>query len=153
MSSFIFDKAKLKIAKKEIDFIDDTFKIALVTSAAFVDPGPTSNLENWGDVSATCEITTDGSYSTDGYVAGGVELTNVDFIEVEDGRFTAFTVSATDVDAWDGGVLSTIDADGAIIYDTSASNANICAIDFGSKASSSNGALTVPTSNGWLTLQ
>lgn len=99
-----------------------TFKIALFTSSATLDASTTA-------YSATNEA------SGTGYSAGGNTLTNVDPTTSGTTAFTDFADST-----WSS---STITARGALIYNTSASNAAVCVLDFGSDKSSSSGDFTV----------
>jgi len=102
----------------------DTLKIALYTSSA------TLNKDT------TVYITTNEVSGT-GYTAGGATLSsqavsldgtnNVAFFDAADPSFTSATITAR----------------GALIYNTSKSNAAIAVLDFGSDFSSSNGTFQV----------
>ena len=103
-----------------------TFKIALFTSSASLGAATT-------DYSTSNEISnTSGS----AYSAGGATLTNngvslsstTAFVDFADPQFTS----------------ATLDADGCIIYnDTATNNPAVCVINFGSTQSSDNGTFTI----------
>jgi hypothetical protein len=144
MAGYVFDTVKLKVLKAEITFDvpDGTYKAALVTSAAFIDfgTGALSDKEFWSEVSGT-EITEDSTYNTVGY-NGPENINNSGFTEVDVFGFTQQIVSADDISY----PVSTIDADGVIIYRNDASGTLINAIHFGQKISSSQGVFNMPFS-------
>jgi hypothetical protein len=100
----------------------DAFKIALFTSSATLSASTTA-------YSATNEA------AGTGYSAGGNTLTNVT-------PTTSGTTALTDFadTTWS---TSTITARGALIYNSSASNAAVAVLDFGSDKSSSAGDFTI----------
>ena len=100
----------------------DTFKIALYTSSATLGASTTA-------YSATNEV------SGTGYTATGETLTNVT-------PTTSGTSGITDFSdvSW---TTSTITANGALIYNSTASNAAVVVLAFGSDKSSSGGTFTV----------
>ena len=107
----------------------NSFKLALYTSSATL--GAT-----------TTAFTTTGEVASSGtYVTGGLALTNVTPI-------TSGTVGFADF-ADKSFTTATITARGALIYNSSASNKAVCALDFGSNKSSNSGTFTVqfPTAN------
>lgn len=149
MASYTFDSLKSKMATAEITFDvpDGSYKVALVTSAVFANPstGALSNSEFWNEVSAY-EITEDVNYNTESYV-GPENMTNVALIETDNSGYTNVNISATDIVY----PISTIDANGAVVYRTSDGRL-ICAVDFGVKRISNQGTFTVALSNGFLQL-
>lgn len=100
----------------------DTFKIALYTSSASLDAATTA-------YSATNEV------SGTGYTAGGETLTNVSPTSSGTTAFADFG----DV-TWSS---STITARGALIYNSSESNAAVAVLDFGSDQSSTSGDFVI----------
>lgn len=106
----------------------NTFKIALYTSSATLGASTTA-------YSATNEVTGTG------YTAGGETLTSV---SPTTSGTTAY-VDFADV-TWSS---STITANGALIYNSNASNAAVVTLAFGSDKSSSNGDFVIvfPTAN------
>jgi hypothetical protein len=101
----------------------NTFKIALYTSSATLGAATTA-------YSVTNEVATGGGYS-----AGGNTLTN---ITPTTSGTTAFTDFADTT--WSA---STITANGALIYNSNASNASTVVLAFGSDKSSSSGDFTI----------
>ena len=101
----------------------NTFKIALYTSSATLGATTTA-------YSVTNEVATAGNYS-----AGGNTLTN---ITPTTSGTTAFTDFADTT--WSA---STITANGALIYNSNASNASTVVLAFGSDKSSSSGDFTI----------
>lgn len=101
----------------------NTFKIALYTSSATLGASTTA-------YSVTNEVATGGGYS-----AGGNTLTN---ITPTTSGTTAFTDFADTT--WSA---STITANGALIYNSNASNASTVVLAFGSDKSSSSGDFTI----------
>ena len=150
MSSYTFDRVKLAVAKGELTFFavnDGDFRLALVTSAAFdnMANGALSDSILWSDVEYT-EITQDANYNTDGYT-GHQQLTSVGLLEVDVNGLTQLKVSASDISF----PISTIDADGAIIYKNDSRLTLIEAIDFGGKVTSNNGVFILELSKlGWI---
>jgi hypothetical protein len=101
----------------------DTFKIALYTSSADLGAATTA-------YTATGECP-----STGNYVAGGQALTN---ITPTSSGTTAFTDFDDETFA-----NATITANGALIYNSSASNAAVCVLAFGGDKTSTNGDFTI----------
>jgi hypothetical protein len=101
----------------------NTFKIALYTSSATLGAATTA-------YSVTDQVATGGGYS-----AGGNTLTN---ITPTTSGTTAFTDFADTT--WSA---STITANGALIYNSNASNASTVVLAFGSDKSSSSGDFTI----------
>lgn len=100
----------------------DTFKIALYTSSATLDASTTA-------YSATNEV------SGTGYTAGGNTLTNVTPTSSGTTAFTDFADTT-----WS---TATITARGALIYNSSAADAAVCVLDFGSDKTSTAGDFTI----------
>jgi len=112
-------------------FGTDTFKLALIKSGESGTYGAAT--ANYSDVTGNSdEIGNTGNYS-----AGGASLTSVTvtggtsastaYVDFADVQFTS----------------ATIDANGAIIYNSSESNKAVAIINFGSTQSSDNGTFTV----------
>ena len=103
----------------------DTFKIALYTSSASLGAGTTA-------YSTSNEISnTSGS----AYSAGGATLTSVTPTTSGTTAFCDFAdVSYTS---------ASFTANGALIYNSSATNAAVCAIAFGSDKTATNGTFTI----------
>lgn len=145
MSSYVFDHVKEKMAKGELTFDapDGAYKLALVTSAVFDDfaNGALSDAEGWYADLSGYEITEDSNYNTAGYT-GHQNLINLGFIETDVAGFTDIKVSATDIVF----PISTIDADGAVVYKDDTNGTLIVAIDFGGRIISNNGTFQVNTS-------
>jgi len=99
-----------------------TFKMALYTSSADLDASTTA-------YSATNEI------SGTGYTAGGATITNIN----PTSSGTTGIVDMTDV-SWAG---ATFTARGALIYNTSSSNAAVCVLDFGADKTATAETFTV----------
>ena len=114
---------KEELLKGLHDLDGHTLKLALYTSSATL--GPTT----------TAFSTTNESSGTN-YTSGGATISNVAvslsgtvaFVDFDDVSFSSATIS---------------DADGALIYNSSASNRAIAVLDFGSTKSVSGGTLTV----------
>lgn len=106
----------------------NTFKIALYTSSATLG-------------AATTAYSTSNEVVGTGYTAGGNTLTSV---SPTTSGTTAY-VDFADV-TWSN---STITANGALVYNTNASNASVIVLAFGSDKSTSNGDFTIifPTAN------
>lgn len=115
---------KVELLRGTHDFrtTGDAFKIALYTSAATLDATTTA-------YSATNEV------SGTGYTAGGNNLTEVNPTSSGTTAFTDFADST-----W---TTSTITARGALIYNSTESNAAVAVLDFGSDKSSSAGDFTI----------
>ena len=100
----------------------DTFKLALYTSSATLD-------------ATTTAYTTSNEVTGTGYTAGGNTLTNV--TPTSSGT-TAFTDFADTTFA-----SATITARGALIYNSSASDAAVVVLDFGADKTSTAGDFTI----------
>jgi len=141
MASVVMTKFKYESGIAGINLSADPLKVALIdniftTSAV----SAIANTSDWGDVSATWEITGTG------YTAGGAALTGCNVIEND--SLTKMVFSATDV-TWSS---STVNAYGATIYRIS-DRLPVCAIDFGGVKSSVVGNFTIQwNSNGVLNL-
>lgn len=121
-------RQELLQALHDFDIAGSVFKVALYTSSATLG-------------STTTAYTTSNEVVGTGYVAGGNTLANLGtFVTVA----TAF-VDWTD-STWSS---STITARGALIYNSSASNAAVLVLDFGTDKSSTAGDFTIifPTAN------
>ena len=100
-----------------------TFKLALFTSSATLDASTTA-------YSTTNEVSASGSYS-----AGGGTLTRVDPTTSGTTAFTDFAdLSFT---------TATITARGALVYNSSATNAAVAVLDFSSDKTSTAGTFTI----------
>lgn len=100
-----------------------TFKLALFTSSATLDASTTA-------YSTTNEVSASGSYA-----AGGGTLTRVDPTTSSTTAFTDFAdLSFT---------TATITARGALIYNSSATNAAVAVLDFSSDKTSTAGTFTI----------
>ena len=101
----------------------NVFKLALYTSAANLDSSTTI-------YTSTSEVANTGTY-----VTGGGVLTNVSplvssgvaFVDFADISFTGVTLTAR----------------GALIYNTSASSAAVCVLDFGADKTATSGTFTI----------
>jgi len=130
---------KMEILKGTHNFTlaANSFKLALYAISA---GGKASTTATLG--AATTVFTTTGEVASSGtYVTGGLALTNVTPI-------TSGTVGFADF-ADKSFTTATITARGALIYNSSASNKAVCALDFGADKSSNSGTFTVqfPTAN------
>ena len=108
----------------------DTFKIALYTGAANI--GPT-----------TAAYTTSGEVSSSGtnYTAGGNTLTIS--VSPTSGNNSSAVPTAYISFANTSWANATITAAGALIYNTSQSNAAVCVLSFGGDKTSTNGTFAV----------
>ena len=102
--------------------VADTMKIALYTSVATLS-------------AATTAYTTSGEVVGTGYTAGGNTLTGN---AISSGGTTAWLTFSDS--AW---TTATITARGALIYDSTQSNAAIAVLDFGADKTSTAGTFTV----------
>jgi len=115
----------------------NTFKLALYAISGGGKSGTTATLG-----ASTTAFTTTGEVASDGsYTTGGGSLTNV---TPTFGGTTAFTDFA-DIQF----TTATITARGALIYNSSATNAAVAALDFSSDKTSTAGTFTIqfPTAN------
>lgn len=101
----------------------DTFKIALYTSAATLD-------------ASTTAYTTSGEVVGTGYTAGGNTLT-ISVVPTSSGTTAYLSFSNT---SW---TTATITARGALIYNSTQSNAAVAILDFGSDKTSTAGTFTI----------
>lgn len=101
----------------------DTFKIALYTSSATLD-------------ATTTAYTTSGEVVGTGYTAGGNTLT-ISVVPTSSGTTAYLSFSNT---SW---TTATITARGALIYNSTQSNAAVAILDFGSDKTSTAGTFTI----------
>ena len=114
---------KVQLLNAQQNFTSNTFKMALYTSSATLDAG-------------TLIYTTSNEVAGVGYTAGGNTLV-VSVVPTSSGT-TAY-LSFTDT-SW---TTATFTARGALIYNTSQSNAAVAIFDFGSDKSVVGGTFTV----------
>jgi hypothetical protein len=114
---------KVQLLNAQQNFTSNTFKMALYTSSATLDAG-------------TLIYTTSNEVFGTGYTAGGNTLV-VSVVPTSSGT-TAY-LSFTDT-SW---TTATFTARGALIYNTSQSNAAVAIFDFGSDKSVVGGTFTV----------
>jgi hypothetical protein len=109
----------------------DTFKLALYAEGGGGKSGTTATLG-----AATTAFTTTGEVANSGsYTSGGGTLTRVDPTTSGTTAFTDFAdLSFT---------TATITAMGALIYNSSDSNAAVCVLDFTSNKTSTSGTFTI----------
>ena len=101
----------------------NVFKLALYTSAATLDSSTTV-------YTSTNEVANTGQYVTGGGVLANVSpvvSSGVAFIDFADISFTGVTLTAR----------------GALIYNTSNTNAAVCVLDFGSDKTATSGTFTI----------
>jgi len=101
----------------------NVFKLALYTSASVMSSATTS-------FSTTAEVANSGQYVTGGGVLVNISpvvSSGVAFIDFNDISFTGVTLTAA----------------GALIYNTSASNAAVAVLDFGGDKTATNGTFTI----------
>lgn len=115
---------KVQLLNGQQNFSADTFKLALYTSSATLN-------ENTTAYSATNEVPSTGNYS-----AGGNTLT-VSVTPTNSGNVAYISFSNT---SW---LNATITANGALIYNSSQSNAAVCVLAFGGDKTSTNGTFAV----------
>jgi len=108
----------------DIDFDTDTFKIALYTNDATLDP-------------TTPAYTTTNEVVGVGYVAGGNTLTGAKVTQDDTADVVYITFDSPTT--WTG----TFSARGALIYDSSSSNFSVCVLDFGAIKTITSETLTV----------
>lgn len=112
-----------------------TFKLALYAEGS---GGKSSTTATLG--AGTTAFTTTGEVASSGtYVTGGLALTRVD-------PTSSGTVGFTDFENRDF-TNATITAMGALIYNSSASNAAVCVLDFESNKTSTAGTFTIAFPN------
>lgn len=115
---------KVQLLNGQQNFSSNTFKLALYTSSATIN-------ENTTAYSATNEVPSTGNYS-----AGGNTLT-VSVTPTNSGNVAYISFANT---SW---ANATITAAGALIYNTSQSNAAVCVLSFGGDKTSTNGTFAV----------
>jgi hypothetical protein len=125
MPSQVYNSFKRDIMSGSLNLTTDVLKVALVN-------GYTVDIDTH---TTYADITSEVIGS--GYTAGGNTLDNVTISTDTDNDLGVLTA---DNPTWSA---STISSDGVVIYDSTASNALICYIDFGSVKSSSSGAFTI----------
>ena len=108
----------------------NTFKIALFRATASIVGTYGAATTNYSDVTGNSD-----EASGTGYVAGGNTLTNVTPTSSGTTAFTDF-----DNTTWS---TATITASGALIYNSSASNAAVAVLDFGGDKTSTAGDFTI----------
>jgi len=108
----------------DIDFDTDTFKIALYTNNATLDP-------------STSAYTTTNEVVGVGYVAGGNTLTGAKVTQDDTADVVYITFDSPTT--WTG----TFSTRGALIYDSSSSNFSVCVLDFGAIKTITSETLTV----------
>jgi len=114
---------KVQLLNAQQNFTSDTFKLALYTSSATLD-------------ATTTVYTTSSEVAGTGYTAGGNTL-SVSVAPTSSG--TVAYISFTD-SSW---TTATFTARGALIYNTSQSNAAVAIFDFGADKSVVGGTFTV----------
>lgn len=127
MANMVYNNFKEEVMEGTFDLINDTVKIALLSSGHTPDKDTHTA---WSDVSGD-EVSGTG-YTTGGETLAGKAVSQDD--TDDEGVFDANNVT------WSS---SSITAQYAVVYDTTASNKLICLIDFGSDQTSSNGDFTV----------
>lgn len=135
MSSYIFNYFKSKLMKGtyNLSAANNTYKIGLVNASAF-NQATADETQYWNAVSANWSISADAGFNKAGYIDRALSGCNVSLsMTNNEARWSATNVT------WSN---STIDARGAVIYKRTDSSL-ICAVDFGSKKSSSNGDFTI----------
>ena len=115
---------KVQLLNGQQNFSANTFKLALYTSSASLD-------ENTTAYSATNEVPSTGNYS-----AGGNTL-SVSVTPTNTGNVAFISFSNT---SW---ANATITANGALIYNSSVSNAAVAVLAFGGDKTSTNGTFAV----------
>ncbi len=115
---------KVQLLNGTQNFSADTFKLALYTSSASLD-------ENTTAYTASNEVPSTGNYS-----AGGNTLT-VSVTPTNSGNVAYISFANT---SW---ANATITANGALIYNSSLSNAAVCVLAFGGDKTSTNGTFAV----------
>jgi hypothetical protein len=115
---------KVQLLNGQHNFTSNTFKLALYTSSATIN-------ENTTAYSATNEVASAGNYS-----AGGNTL-SVSVTPTNSGNVAFISFSNT---SW---ANATITANGALIYNSSLSNAAVAVLAFGGDKTSTNGTFAV----------
>lgn len=128
MANLFYRKGKVKLADRTIDYVNDTIKVALVTSSYT----PAHTHEFFSDV--TNEVTGTG------YTAGGATLGTKAIAEDTSNNRVKYTAANP---SWS---TSTITARAAVIYKstgTASTSALIGYVDFGSDQTSTSGTFAV----------
>ena len=107
----------------------NTFKLALYSSSATLNSATTVYATNPGG-GANTEVSNSGSYTA----GGGVLVNSGTSISAGVARTTFANLSFTS---------ATITARGALIYNTSQSNAAVCILDFGGDKTATSGTFTI----------
>lgn len=115
---------KVQLLEGQHNFSANTFKLALYTSSATLN-------ENTTAYTTSNEVPSTGNYS-----AGGNTLT-VSVTPTNSGNVAYISFSNT---SW---ANATITANGALIYNSSLSNAAVCVLAFGGDKTSTNGTFAV----------
>jgi hypothetical protein len=115
---------KVQLLNGQQNFSANTFKLALYTSSASLD-------ENTTAYTSSNEVPSTGNYS-----AGGNTLT-VSVTPTNSGNVAYISFANT---SW---ANATITANGALIYNSSQSNAAVCVLAFGGDKTSTNGTFAV----------
>lgn len=115
----------LELPQKVHNLASDTLKIALYTSSATLDPSTTTAYSATNEASGT------------GYSAGGATLSSA---TISQDATTGLVYIDFASPSWPG---SSISANGALIYNSTASNKAIAIIDFGATITSIAGTFTV----------
>ena len=115
---------KVQLLNGQQNFSANTFKLALYTSSATLG-------ENTTSYTTTNEVAATGNYT-----AGGNTLT-VSVTPTNSGNVAYISFANT---SW---ANATITAAGALIYNTSQSNASVCVLSFGGDKTSTNGTFAV----------
>ena len=115
---------KVQLLNGQQNFSSNTFKLALYTSSATLN-------ENTTAYTTSNEVASAGNYS-----AGGNTLT-VSVTPTNSGNVAYISFANT---SW---ANATITANGALIYNTSQSNAAVCVLAFGGDKTSTNGTFAV----------
>jgi hypothetical protein len=115
---------KVQLLNGQQNFSADTFKLALYTSSATIN-------ENTTAYTISDEVPSTGNYS-----AGGNTL-SVSVTPTNTGNVAFISFSNT---SW---ANATITAAGALIYNSSLSNAAVCSLSFGGDKTSTNGTFAV----------
>ena len=139
MASYVFNKFKSDLMQglHNLSAANDVYKVALVVASAAGFSAITTAADitaTWNTLSATWDISNTSAYNSTNYSQVGLSGCGVTpNYGTEMGQWSASNVT------WQN---ATIDTDGCVIYKDS-NGAMVCAIDFGTKKSSSNGDFTI----------
>ncbi len=129
ISTALCSSFKQELLQGVHNFSSHTFKLALIKASESGTYGAAST--NYSDITGNSdEQGNTGTYSAGGATLSGttINLTNTTaHIDFNNPQFTS----------------ATIDANGCMIYNSSASNKAVCVISFGSTQSSDNGTFTI----------